>query len=1186
VPQDTHTNAAYKINPRVYDATVNDSDNNHRRTSVTFAAFGLPQEITEYAANTTTPLRTTRTEYNIPNLSEYHSRRIIGLPSLQLLYEGTSASGTLLSKVGFEYDDNTLPEGYLNSLPSAATQHDGANYGTGLRWRGNANRIRRYDVTGGASTYVESQASYNISGTVAFSKDAAGHKVAVSYADSFYQGVNRSNPALQTFAYPTTTTVTDVHLLTASAWYNYDMGVVTESETPLPNFADDRDGPKVTRLYDKAGRAIQVTNSFNAARTKWVYPDSMNLVQTRTLLEVDEGVEEEAYTFSLLDGAGRVRASARDMPGSNGGYSGQFFDYDSMGRLARQSNPTETTAAGSWPATGDDASPAGNGWVYTAQTYDWLGRPRITTNTNGTTKEASYSGCGCAGGEIITLTDEGNLSAGVTKKRQQKLYSDVLGRTVKTEVLNWQSGTVYSATVNTYNARDQVTSVKQYAGAATIDGSCPSGTCQETTTTYDGHARVETRHVPQQNAGTNTVWAYNDDDTVLKITDARGASQTFGYNGRHLMTGITYAAPAPIPTPSPVTYNYDAAGNRISMTDGMGSASYSYNQLSRMTAESRTFPGLGSLSLGYDYNLAGELKLITDPMNSTVHYSYDLAGRLNNVTGTNYGVPQFASGIQYRAWGAVKQAAYGDGTTLSLNYNQRLGVTHHEIPNIISIDYQYFNDGSLSYSHDVLDPRFDRSYARDHVGRLTRGRSGAEARGEPSTTDRPYWQNYVYDAFDHLTSRVTKHWSSQLYVSVDSYTNNRRVDWHYDAAGNLTDNLAIQYSYDAAGRMVFVSSGSLNQFFDGDGQRVKSTEPNDVTYYVRSSLLNGQVIAELDASGNRRRGFIYAGTELLAEQWQNGVVSFTHKDSSGTSVRGGFESHELDPLGAEAELEDPYPADPKYDGRDPGGPLFPGYGNITQPSTGCTLDGVYALCDWLSRGIENGSVEAEYPKRELDRTQPYDPRNQRKERRWGPVRRPIENHGLGLYEMWMLSEFMTEDANAGRILFVLPQNPGRNEKEITNCQRFAAAVDVIANNSQSETNFLDELARTFLRNTDGNPANSSIGEMRLGAGGVLAPGPASFLVNSGIRREFRGQSDEQGQIRHFVGAVIAASYGFFGREVMIQREEDTDAGRADAAVNRLAFSIYGEVTGPLGARGRIYQIKKRFADEIRRRFCE
>ena len=65
---------------------------------------------------------------------------------------------------------------------------------------------------------------------------------------------------------------------------------------------------------------------------------------------------------------------------------------------------------------------------------------------------------------MVTLTDEGTLDAGVAKRRQQKIYSDVLGRTVKTEILNWQNGSVYSATVNTYNARDQVTQIRQYAG--------------------------------------------------------------------------------------------------------------------------------------------------------------------------------------------------------------------------------------------------------------------------------------------------------------------------------------------------------------------------------------------------------------------------------------------------------------------------------------------------------------------------------------------------------------------------------------------------------------------------------------------------------------------------------------------------------------------------------------------------
>src|SRR6185503_4725673 len=131
-------------------------------------------------------------------------------------------------------------------------------------------------------------------------------------------------------------------------------------------------------------------------------------------------------------------------------------------------------------------------------------------------KEAAYGGCGCAGGEVVTLTDEGTLDAGVSKRRQQRIYSDVLGRTVKTEVLNWQGGTVYSTTVNTYNARDQVTQMRQYAGA---EG---SSTYQDTTMTYDGYGRLKTKHEPEQIAGTATTYNYNSDDTLLSVVDARG----------------------------------------------------------------------------------------------------------------------------------------------------------------------------------------------------------------------------------------------------------------------------------------------------------------------------------------------------------------------------------------------------------------------------------------------------------------------------------------------------------------------------------------------------------------------------------------------------------------------------------------------------------------------------------------
>lgn len=358
-------NAGYKMNPRVTDTTVNDSFNNHRRTGVTFQTFtpptggtvALPQDVTEYAANTTTPLRTTHTEYNLS--TDYTSRRIIGLPSFSYLYEGSVASANLRSKVGYLYDEpNNLADTFLAALPSAAAQHDGANYGAGFIWRGNANRALRYEVnqqTGALSgSSVESRTGYNVTGTVAYTKDGAGHKTATSYTDSFFQSINRSAPSLQTFAYPTT--VTDQDNFTATSVYCYDMGTVIETRTPLPNTTQNQLGPITKRYYDAAGRAIKVKSLANGAYTRQVYPASMGNVQN--FGTVRDGVE--SYSISVLDGVGRERASARYLPLPTdigvgvytGNLSGQYFDYDSMGRMVRQANPTEINS--SWQPAGVD----------------------------------------------------------------------------------------------------------------------------------------------------------------------------------------------------------------------------------------------------------------------------------------------------------------------------------------------------------------------------------------------------------------------------------------------------------------------------------------------------------------------------------------------------------------------------------------------------------------------------------------------------------------------------------------------------------------------------------------------------------------------------------------------------------------------------------------------------------------
>src|SRR5437588_597736 len=323
--------------------------------------------------------------------------------------------------------------------------------------RGNLTSVWRYSVPD-LSAHTTNSMTYNTNGSVSSAIDGASHTTSLSYTDSFSDSTNHN-----TLAYPTTVTINDPGAISSSVQYNYDFGAKTRTQDPL--------GAVRTFTYDGAERLQQATTSPGGAYTRYVY----GAYYTQTWSTVNN-VADEAYNFQIFDGVGHVYGVAGYHPGSSGGYKGQMTQHDAMGRAMKQSNPTEMTP--SWQAYGDDSA----GWYYTQQTYDWKGRPLVTTNTDNSTKSASYAGCGCAGGEVVTLTDEVH--------RQQKIYSDVLGRQWNTEILNW-NGSVYSTTTNTLNARDQIAQVRQ------TDNS--SGTYQDTTMNYDGYGRLQTKHVPEQN---------------------------------------------------------------------------------------------------------------------------------------------------------------------------------------------------------------------------------------------------------------------------------------------------------------------------------------------------------------------------------------------------------------------------------------------------------------------------------------------------------------------------------------------------------------------------------------------------------------------------------------------------------------------------------------------------------------
>lgn len=90
--------------------------------------------------------------------------------------------------------------------------------------------------------------------------------------------------------------------------------------------------------------------------------------------------------------------------------------------------------------------------------------------------------------------------------------------------------------------------------------------------------------------------------------------------------------------------------------------------------------------------------------------------------------------------------------------------------------------------------------------------------------------------------------------------------------------------------------------FDGDGLDTKRVDRNDyilypggpstsetAEYYVRSSVLGGRVVTELDQNGAKKLTNVYSGSSVLAEQRINSSgssVSWRHEDAITGSSRG------------------------------------------------------------------------------------------------------------------------------------------------------------------------------------------------------------------------------------------------------------------------------------------------------------
>ncbi|MGH9877313.1 MAG: hypothetical protein ACRD5H_06720, partial [Nitrososphaerales archaeon] len=442
----------------------------------------------------------------------------------------------------------------------------------------------------------------------------------------------------------------------------------------------------------------------------------------------------------------------------------------------------------------------------------------------------------------------------------------------------------------------------------------------------------------------------------------------------------------------------------------------------------------GNYQVSYTYNLAGQIKTITDNrFNTTATYTYNKAGELTGISGNGYGgVSQnnftaSNSSIWYRAWGGTKQLSYGNGLQINFSYNERLQPTQYRLQTgqlqvRDGSDYQYHDDGRVKFASNMvanspsITPAnaFDRAYNYDHVGRLAEALSGPEARGEvlppsPPPPNNPYKQVNSYDVWGNLTGRTNRFWRTLPYDSA-TYSNNRRQYWSYDVAGNIAMNPTGNHTYDAVGRQTLTVSNlyivgggqtghqqqpaiEIAQNYDGDGLLAKRVETKKTeefigggpqteitttvttTYYVTPRALGGQVMLELNATGGRRKSYVYVGNARIAEDYEvyegsQRYIAWRHSNPvTGTALKtldsgGVHERMEYDPFGAEVGNVDPYFGSeiPTYIDMRGDEPLYLEGGDPFDLSGGCELDGLPIACSDLLRRVEVGAVQAVGPK--------------------------------------------------------------------------------------------------------------------------------------------------------------------------------------------------------------------------------
>ncbi len=448
-------------------------------------------------------------------------------------------------------------------------------------------------------------------------------------------------------------------------------------------------------------------------------------------------------------------------------------------------------------------------------------------------------------------------------------------------------------TTYTYDVLDNLLTVAQAQGWPQGGITAPP---QNRTYNYDSLSRLTSAVTPES----GTVPTYYtpaaggtcsyDPSAVCRRVDARSITSTYSYDGLGRLGTVSYSDGTPT-----VTYTYGTSsasnnnGRLVSLADGAGSESYTYDLMGRITNVAKVISGV-TYNLAYAYSNANQLTSLTYPSGKVVTQGYDAIGRAISIAS---GATTYLSGVSFNAAGQPLGFNYGNGVAATFSYNQRLQLASLRYVNgstdLLNLAYTYgtgqqqsaSNNGQIRQikyytSPGVEDQAKTQNYEYDAWSRLRRAQTSDLQ--QPNT-----WKlEWDYDRFgnrrnQNLTGGTTSITTPQLSISE---TTNRitTAGYAYDAAGNMTNDSLHTYTYDAENRVKTVDSTAATYTYSGP-LRVKKVQGSTTTVYIFSGT---KVIAEY-VNGSLNKEYVYSGSALLATH-EGATLKYHHRDHLSTRV--------------------------------------------------------------------------------------------------------------------------------------------------------------------------------------------------------------------------------------------------------------------------------------------------------------